>query len=266
MDVTFFYLTLSCYFIATLGYVAHLMLMKKILWKVSRMFLATGVAAQTMSIIMRAAASGHTPVTNRYEALMAFSWLLVVLYLLIQSRRTMPTLGAFLSPIALILLLLASVQSKEIRPLDAALNSRWFPVHIWFAFLGDAMLGLSACFAGMYLIQEYQLKHKKINLFYYRLPPLDVLDQWSYRCISFGFPFLSLGILSGAIWLKTLQGTYVDWQDGRQAAVLLTWFIYASLLHGRLVVGWRGRHVAWLNIAGFTVTLGTFLWLSHFMT
>jgi len=115
------------------------------------------------------------------------------------------------------------------------------------------------------LIQERQLKQKKIGALYYRLPALDVLDRLSYRCITIGFPFLTLGILTGSIWLKTARGGYIDWQDGRQTATLLTWFLYAALLHGRLIAGWRGRRVAWINIVGFLVILFTFLKLSHFM-
>ena len=77
--------------------------------------------------------------------------------------------------------------------------------------------------------------------------------------------FLTLGILTGSIWLKTVQGGYVDWQDGRQTASLLIWFLYAGLLHGRLIAGWRGRRVAWMNVIGFLVILVTFLQLSHFL-
>ena len=264
MDVHLFYLTIFFYSVATLGYLAHLVWVKRHLWKAARFLLVAGFLFHTASIIARYAEAGYTPVTNRFESLSFFSWLLVVVYLAIQLRYTLPVLGAFVTPLALALLLMASFRSKAILPLNGLLNSGWFPAHVWFAFLGDALLGVSACFAGMYLIQEKILKTKKIGPLYYRLPSLEVLDRLSYRCISIGFPLLTVGILTGSIWLKTLQGAYIDWQDGRQTASLLTWFLYAGLLHGRLIAGWRGRRVAWMNVIGFLVILVTFLQLSHF--
>lgn len=264
MDVLLFYCTLSFYSVATLGYLTYLIWMKRPLWKPSRIVLVTGFLFHTGSIFARYAEAGYTPVTSRFESLIFFSWLLVAVYLAIQIRHTLPVLGAFVTPLALGLLLMASFRSKEILPLEGLLDSRWLPAHVWFAFLGDALLGVSACFAGMYLIQEKILKQKKIGPWYYRLPSLEVLDRLSYRCISFGFPLLTVGILTGAIWLNSTQGGYIDWRDGRQTASLLIWFLYAGLLHGRLLAGWRGRRIAWMNVIGFLVILVTFLQLSHF--
>lgn len=264
MNVPLFYCTLFLYSVATAGYLAHLLWVEKLLWKASRILLVVGFLFHTACILSRYLEAGYTPVTNRFESLIFFSWLLVAVYLAVQLRQTLPVLGAFITPLALGLLLMASFRSKEILPLDNLLDSHWLPAHVWFAFLGDALLGVSACFAGMYLIQEKILKRKKIGPFYYRLPSIEVLDRLSYRCISIGFPLLTVGILTGAIWLKTIQGAYIDWQDGRQTASLLTWFLYAGLLHGRLIAGWRGRRVAWMNVIGFLVILVTFLQLSHF--
>jgi cytochrome c-type biogenesis protein CcsB len=268
MDILLFYATIVFYSLAATGYLSHLAWMKKPLWKVSLGLLITGFVLHSACIFTRFYETGYTPATNRFEAQIFFSWLLVAVYLAIQIRHTLPVLGAFLIPPALGLLLLVSFDTKErvlADRLAGLLPSHWLPLHVLFAFLGDALLGVSACFAVMYLMQERQLKRKKIGALYYRLPPLDVIDRLSYRCISIGFPFLTLGILTGSIWLKSVQDGYINWHDGRQTATLLTWFLYAALLHGRLIAGWRGRRVAWLNIVGFLVILVTFLRLSHFM-
>ncbi len=268
MEIILYYITGGFYSLAALGYLSYLAWLKNRVWKVSRILLIGGFLFHTATIVARYAEIGYTPATNRFEAQILFAWLIVAVYLIIQVRHTLPVLGAFVTPVALGLLLSLIFDTREtVLPdrLAQLLPSRWLPLHIWFAFLGDALLGVSACLAGMYLIQERQLKKKKIGALYYRLPPLDVLDRLSYRCISIGFPFLTLGILTGSIWLKTVQGGYIEWQDGRQTATLLAWFLYAAILHGRLISGWRGRRVAWLNIVGFLVILLTFLKLSHFM-
>jgi cytochrome c-type biogenesis protein CcsB len=264
MDVELFYLTLLLYSAATAGYLAHLVWIKRPVWKVSLAVLIIGFLSHTASIAARHVEAGYTPVTNRFESLMFFSWVLVAVYLAVQLRHTLPVLGALVTPLALALLLLASFRSKEILPLDRILDSRWLPAHVWFAFLGDALMGVSACLAAMYLLQDTILKKKRIGPLYYRLPSLEVLDRLSYRCISIGFPLLTVGILTGAVWLKSLRGGYFDWQDGRQTASLLVWFLYAGVLHGRLIAGWRGRRIAWMNVIGFLVILATFLQLSHF--
>ena len=184
MNVHLFYLTLLFYAVATIGYLAYLAWVKKPLWMTSRVVLIIGFLCHTASIVARYVEAGYTPVTNRFESLIFFSWLLVAVYLAVQIRHTLPVLGAFVTPLALGLLLMASFRAKEILPLDGLLDSHWLPAHVWFAFLGDALLGVSACFAAMYLIQEEILKKKKIGPLYYRLPSLEVLDRLSYRCIS----------------------------------------------------------------------------------
>lgn len=264
MNVQLFYLTLLLYSVATIGYLAYLIWVKRPVWKASRIVLIIGFLSHTATIVVRQVEAGYTPVTNRFESLIFFSWVLVAVYLAVQLRQTLPVLGAFVTPLALGLLLMASFRSKEILPLDRLLDSHWLPAHVWFAFLGDALLGISACLAAMYLIQDTILKKKRIGPLYYRLPSLELLDRLSYRCISIGFPLLTIGILTGAIWLKSIQGGYIDWQDGRQTASLLIWFLYAGILHGRLIAGWRGRRIAWMNVIGFLVILVTFLELSHF--
>jgi cytochrome c-type biogenesis protein CcsB len=110
----------------------------------------------------------------------------------------------------------------------------------------------------MYLIQERFLKKKRLGSLYQKLPSLDVLDEINYRCLSFGFPLLTVAIITGAIWAETAWGTYWSW-DPKETWSLITWFIYAALLHGRLTTGWRGRRAAVLAIVGFFVLLFTFL-------
>ena len=191
MDVHLFYLTVLLYAGATIGYLAHLAWIKKPLWRTARILLVVGFLLHTASILARYVEAGYTPVTNRFESNIFFSWLLVAVYLAIQLRQTLPVLGAFVTPLVLGLLLMASLRSKDIVPLDRLLASPWLPAHVWFAFLADALLGVSACFAVMYLIQEKILKKKKIGPLYYRLPSLEVLDRLSYRCITIGFLLLT---------------------------------------------------------------------------
>ena len=149
-------------------------------------------------------------------------------------------LGSFLTPIALILVLFAFALPKEILPLAPVLKSFWHPFHVIFAFLGNALFTLTFCCGVMYLIQEHQLKSKKMGAIAKRLPPLNVLDNLSYQSLKFGFPLLTLGIITGAVWAEYAWGSYWNW-DAKETWSLITWLLYAALLHQRLTVGWRGR-------------------------
>ena len=146
----------------------------------------------------------------------------------------------------------------ERRPLPEYFSSGWLGVHTTLAFLADASFAIAFCIAMMYIIQERQLKHKNPGGFYRRLPPLDVLDELSYRSIVIGFPLLTLAMITGAIWADSAWGTYWGWEP-KEIWSLITWLIYASYLHARLVAGWRGRKAAYLAVIGFLIVLFTFL-------
>jgi len=217
-----------------------------------------GFGLHTIGLVVRFAEAGYTPVTSLHEAMSFFGWCVVGIYLLLQFRYDLPSLGAFASPVALVFVLAAISLPGQIEPLPAALQSYWLPVHVVLIFIGDGAFALAAAGGVMYLIQERQLKHKRMGALFHRLPNLDVLDQLNYLCLTIGFPLLTGGIISGAIWAQQAWGTYWSW-DPKETWSLITWFLYAALLHGRLTVGWRGRRAAIWALIGFASVLFTFL-------
>ena len=88
---------------------------------------------------------------------------------------------------------------------------------------------------------------------------LDMLDDITYRSIAVGFPIFTLGgLIFGAIWADQAWGVYWSW-DPKETWSLITWFIYAFYLHGRLIRGWRGRRVAIVAVVGFMAVIFTYL-------
>jgi cytochrome c-type biogenesis protein CcsB len=85
-----------------------------------------------------------------------------------------------------------------------------------------------------------------------------LLDDVTYRSIAIGFPLLTLGIITGAIWADSAWGTYWSW-DPKETWSLITWFVYALYLHSRFVRGWRGRKTAVLAVLGFIAVIFTYL-------
>ncbi|MFQ5520513.1 MAG: cytochrome c biogenesis protein CcsA, partial [Candidatus Methylomirabilia bacterium] len=150
-----------------------------------------------------------------------------------------------------------------LRELAPTLRSAWISIHVILALLGIAAFVLNFAGGLMYLLQERQLKSKRPGAFYYRLPSLETLDRMTYRALTLGFPFLTAGLILGAVWAGTAWGSVFTF-DPLALFSIVSWLIYAATLSGRAMAGWRGRRAAYFAIAGFAaliVTLGAGLLL-----
>ena len=258
MDVFFFKSSTLLYLLAALLYSAYIIFLREYLSRTAQTAVLIGFISHTLALITRYAEAGHTPVTNLYESLSFFAWMVIGVLLIANLKFKIKVLGALLTPIALILMLFAYALPKEIVPLAPVLKSFWHPFHVLFAFMGNAIFALAFCCGIMYLVQEHQLKSKRIGAITQRLPSLKVLDDLNYQALTYGFPLLTLGIITGAIWAEYAWGRYWNW-DPKETWSLITWLFYAALLHQRLTVGWRGRKAAIMAIIGFLAVLFTFL-------
>ncbi len=258
LNIYFIQLASLLYLLGTLSYLFYIVLLKDFLSRLAAMMVTFGFASHTLGILTRLLEAGYTPVTNLHESLSFFAWMIIGILLIANLKYKIKVLGAFLSSIALILMLFALTLPKEILPLHPVLRSFWHPFHVTFAFLGNSIFTLAFCCGVVYLIQEHQLKSKKMGALAKRLPSLKVLDDLNYQALKFGFPLLSLGIITGAVWAEYAWGRYWGW-DPKETWSLITWFLYAAMLHQRLTVGWRGRKAAIMAIVGFLAVLFTFL-------
>ncbi len=258
MNIYFFKFASLLYLLGTLFYSVYIILLKNSLSKLAAAIVTIGFASHSLALLTRYVEAGYTPVTNLHESLSFFAWMIIGILLIANLKYKIKVLGAFLTSIALILMLFAFALPKEILPLAPVLRSFWHPFHVTFAFLGNAIFTLAFCCGVIYLIQEHQLKSKKMGAIAKRLPSLKVLDDLNYQALTFGFPLLTLGIITGAVWAEYAWGRYWGW-DPKETWSLITWFLYAAMLHQRLTVGWRGRKAAIMAIVGFMSLIFTFL-------
>jgi len=258
MNTLFFKIVLVFYLAGTVTYLIYLIKQIPLISRVASGILVSGFVFHTISLVVRYFEAGYTPITNLHEAPSFFAWAIVGVYIVFEFKYKITALGAFISPVASILILVSSAFSKEITPLPPVLKSSWLPVHVILALLGDAIFAVAFCAGIMYLIQEHQIKSKRIGTFYYRLPSLKLLDDINHHCLTIGFPLLTLGMITGSVWARHVWGSFWSW-DAKQVWSLLTWILYAILLHGRINVGWRGRRAALLAILGFFAVMFSFL-------
>ncbi len=230
-----------------------------------------GLGVQTAGIALRWVESyrigyGHAPLSNLYESLVFFAWVTVIVYLFIEFKTKQQTIGAFATPFASLAMAYASFSPKvedTIQPLIPALQSNWLIAHVVTCFLGYAAFAV-ACGLGIMFLMKGDPKNPSKGMAA-SFPPHKVLDELMHQTIIFGFLWLSIGIITGAVWANQAWGTYWSW-DPKETWSLITWFFYATALHARYVRGWSGRRIAWLSIIGFLSVIFTYFGVNFLLS
>ena len=253
----FFSITIVIYLIATLIYILYAIFKKENMGKVATWILAIGLAVQTVALILRTVEVKRVPFVTLYETMVFWSWLIAVVYFLFQLKYHIRVLGALITPLAFLSIASASLFHKEASPLVPALQSHWLEFHIATCFIGYACFAISFIVGIIYLVKRKDDPKAQLTR--------DKLDMLGYKAISVGFPFLTLGIISGAFWANVAWGNYWSW-DPKETWSLITWFIYAIYLHLRIVSKWKGRYCAITAIVGFAAVIFTFFGVNFLLS
>jgi cytochrome c-type biogenesis protein CcsB len=251
------------YGLAAVCYIGGWVFKKELLGKAGTWSAVAALVGNTAGILMRWAESyalgyGRVPLTNLYESLVFFALCMAALYLYIEYRYRNRTIGAFATPLAFLAMAYASLSpdiSDRIQPLIPALQSNWLIAHVITCFLGYAGFAVAFGASIMYLFKKREPENQ--GGLVSRLPSLRVLDELTHQTVMFGFLFLSIGIITGSVWANSAWGSYWSW-DPKETWSLITWFIYATLLHARLMRGWHGKRIAFISVVGFLAVLFTY--------
>jgi hypothetical protein len=216
---------------------------------------------------------GYFPLSNLYESLIFLSWSISGIHLFLEWKTKSRLLGAISSPLLFFLTGFSSltlpVEMQKALPLVPSLQSNWLMMHVSMMMVSYSILIIGSLLSIFYLAFSYLNsngeKEKEIlvsnsnspnlnlsQVFSSKLSLLQLTDTWSYRTIGLGFPFLTLGIISGAVWANEAWGSYWSW-DPKETWALITWLVFAIYLHSRLIKGWEGQKAAFLGSCGFFV-------------
>jgi len=237
----------------------------------------------TVLLIVRWIDSGHFPLSNLYESLLFLTWCLLILHIYIEMSMKTLFLGVLTSPAMLCLIAFTDFslppELQKSSPLVPALQSNWLVMHVTVMIASYAALLLGCLVAIAYLIfskkdgadstqiqstlileTSPQIDTEKpaestmslLKTQNERVNFLSFLDNLSYRTIGIGFCFLTLGILSGAVWANETWGNYWSW-DPKETWAFITWLTFAMYLHSRLIKGWTGSKPAWIASFGFVL-------------
>nr|YP_010998945.1 cytochrome c heme attachment protein [Alisma subcordatum]YP_010999030.1 cytochrome c heme attachment protein [Alisma triviale]WPM91690.1 cytochrome c heme attachment protein [Alisma subcordatum]WPM91775.1 cytochrome c heme attachment protein [Alisma triviale] len=247
-------------------------------------------------LVIRWIYSGHFPLSNLYESLMFLSWSFFIIHMILYFRNNekqnyLSTISApsaiFTQGFATFSLSTGIHQSAILVP---ALQSQWLMMHVSMMLLSYAALLFGSLFSIALLVITFR---KNINFFskgnnflissvlfdeihsnekrnilqstgllsfknYYKYQLTKTLDYWSYRVISLGFTFLTIGILSGAVWANEAWGSYWNW-DPKETWAFITWTVYAIYLHTRTNQKFQGMNSAIVASIGFLI-----IWICYF--
>jgi ABC-type transport system involved in cytochrome c biogenesis permease subunit len=183
-------------------------------------------------------------------------WLAAGAYLLLLRFYHLPTLGAFITPFILVVLipaLFGSPGHPELPP--EAVRHPTLTLHILSAALGVALFGIAFGAAVMYLLQEREVKGKRFGALFSRLPSLDALDRMVQRLVRAGFVVYTVALVAGTITATAVWKSAWSW-DPQQIVSMLVWLLYGALVQLRHS-GWHGRRYALLTLVGFVLVLGS---------
>jgi len=226
----------------------------------------------TVTLLSRWIGEGYFPLSNLYESLIFLSWSISTLQLIVESKTQSRLIGAISTPLLFLISGFSSltlpVEMQKALPLVPSLQSNWLMMHVSMMMVSYATLILGSLLSILYLaFISFNQKEKALLLElssvnsssstltsnnYSKISLLQTVDIWSYRIIGLGFPFLTIGIISGAVWANEAWGSYWSW-DPKETWALITWIVFAIYLHSRLIKGWQGEKAAFLGSCGFFV-------------
>ena len=216
----------------------------------SVVFYFIAVVSLGAALILRWKQAGHPPLSNTYETLILFAFITLCAWIFLMKNGASGILRAALAVAALLMTAGSSLISEAPRPLVPALKSNWLTVHVLFSFISYSAFAVSFVSGIITLVSKDE---KKAGF-----------DSVSYKAVLTGFPFLTLGIITGAVWAERAWGAYWSW-DPKETWALITWFVYAAYLHLRVAKAWQGTKAAWVAVIGFCFVLFTYFGVNYLL-
>ena len=257
------------------------------IFQISKVLVGISNILFMLTLSIRWISEGYFPLSNLYESLIFLSWGISFIHLIIEYKTQSRLIGAIATPLMFFLSGFSSLtlptDMQKALPLVPSLQSNWLMMHVSMMMVSYATLILGSLLSILYLAfvsfsgQKNQVvieastspstsslsstssivsstipSASVASVTYSKLSLLQTVDIWSYRIIGLGFPFLTIGIISGAVWANEAWGSYWSW-DPKETWALITWLVFAIYLHSRLLKGWQGKQAAILGSCGFFV-------------
>ena len=239
--------------------------------RIATVLLVFATFAHTFVIGMETMRVGHVPFASPTSAISMFVWLLALSYLYVELTTAERAMGVFILPLLVVLQTIPAFSAGATEPRSVILESPWFGVHVSSLLFAYASFALAAVLGITYVLQFKEIKAKALGFFYERLPSLNVLDEMNLRAVKIGWLFLTVGLITGAIWASQLPpsgdlSASMSMADPKIFVAVLCWAVYSFELYAQRAIGWRGRRAALLSAIGFGIVLLNFVPVSYLFT
>jgi ABC-type uncharacterized transport system permease subunit len=222
-----------------------------------------GIVFHFVSIVETAVLFGYSELLNIRHAESALALIIALIFMGMYMRYQTASPAAFIFPLIFILTFASAIAQHPVAFSSPTFRSGWIVFHVCTLLFGYAMLFLSFVSSLLYLILSRQLKRKQTANWGAHMPALQEIDELGYKALLMGFPFMTVGLLAGAVVAQERYGaTYFT--DPKVLLSLLMWGIYLVLLYTRWSAGWRGRKAAYLASFGFIVSVCA--WGANYMS
>ncbi|MGH9524648.1 MAG: cytochrome C assembly family protein [Terriglobales bacterium] len=224
-----------------------------------------GMVFHFVSLTERAMLNGHISwaVMSIHESESMLAFLILAVFLLMYLRYRTLSPGIFIFPLVFLLTFASAIAEQPLKFTSPIVRGGWIAAHVALIFTGYAALFLSFGASILYLLQERSLKAKKIAGYLQKLPSLEVIDDIGYKSLLLGFPFMTFGLILGAVIAQTEFGP-MYFVDPKILLSLLMWVVYMVLLYTRWSSGWRGRKAAYLATFAFLAAAGA--WAANYLS
>lgn len=252
-----------CYFISSIFYGSQFWTKRKNLPKLGFYFILVGAVVQTVSLAYTYLQS-NSLAQGFDTTLYLFAWFISLVYIASQFKFKASVLGAFAAPLVFILTMPLLIIPHGLIDANQTLSNPWILIHIALILAGEALFTVAFISGVLYIFQENQIKSKHVGRLLENFPSLTTLDKINHLCLIIGFPLVTIGIALGFLLAKQIFGEQWVWGH-KETWSMVTWILYAILIHGRLSSGWKGRKAALGAILGFAIILLT-LFVIGFLT
>jgi ABC-type transport system involved in cytochrome c biogenesis permease subunit len=218
--------------------------------RASVVLLGIGATVHAVSFAFLHTASPTPALTAQPAAISFMSWVGTVFYLLMLWRTRVQRLVALVAPAAFLGAFLAALRLPGVASQPVVAAGSWPHAHVLLASAGLSLFGLAGLAGMMFLVEHRRLKGKRPIDLRMPLPSLEALDRVNSVALGIGFPLLTLGVLTGIMWLRTEAGT--AWTGSpHETWSVVAWVIYAVLVGARFVAHQTSRQAAASAVGGF---------------
>ncbi|GAA4698151.1 cytochrome c-type biogenesis protein CcsB [Promicromonospora umidemergens] len=216
-----------------------------------------------VAIVLRGVAAGRAPWANMYEFALVGTFVAVAVFVGVNTRRDVRFLGAFVTGLGVLFLVLAQQQffvaAMGVQP---ALQKYWLVIHVGVAICATGIFTVAFVTSVLQLLRDGRdngspLLGSRHWGWLDHTPAPSALESLSFRLNSVAFVLWTFTLIGGAIWAEDAWGRYWGW-DPKEVWSFIVWVVYAAYLHARTTRGWSGTRAAWFVVAGYACVLFNF--------